>query len=236
MAVVGTNRAWRAGWLAVVAVLCGGLALGMARSPDLQFELGYAYEAGNFHGWLPGFAQNHTKAAHWLSRAAQANHPRAQYMLGILHAHGWGAPKDRARSMDWFTRSARNGYGPACYHLGWMYHTGDGVPRDDDEAHRLLEQAAVQGMTAAQLALGRFHARGEGVPVDGVQALKWYGLAMHFARAEPVLFDNAAFAGRAQTAYDALALQLGPAREAQGRALAHQWLAINQHNAKYQNK
>lgn len=227
MAGIGTNRAWRAGWLAMAAaaILCGGLALGVARSPGLQFELGYAHEAGNFHGWLPGFAQNHTKAAYWLNRAAQANHPRAQYMLGILHAHGWGVPKDRARSVEWFTRSAQNGYGPACYHLGWMYHKGDGVPRDDDEAHRLLEQAAVQGMAAAQLALGRFHARGEGVPVDGVQALKWYGLAMHFARSEPGLFDNAAFAGRAQTAYDALVLQMGPPREAQARALARQWLA-----------
>ena len=127
MAVVGTNHAWRTGWLAVAAALCGGVALGMAKSPDVQFELGYAYENGNFHGWLPGFAQSHTKAAHWLSRAAQANHPRAQYMLGILHAHGWGVPRDRARSVDWFARSARNDYAPACFHLGWMYHKGDGA-------------------------------------------------------------------------------------------------------------
>lgn len=225
MAVVGTNRAWRAGWLAVAAALCGGVALGMARSPDLQFELGYAYENGNFHGWLPGFAQNHTKAAHWLGRAAQANHPRAQYRLGILHAHGWGVPRDRARSVDWFIRSARNGYGPACFHLGWMYHKGDGVPRDDDEARRLLEQAAAQDMAAAHLALGRFHERGEGVPMDVAQALKWYAMAIHFARSEPGLFDNAAFAMRAQTAYDALASRMDPSREEQGQTLARQWLA-----------
>lgn len=225
MAVAGTNRAWRTGWLAVAAALCGGVALGMAKSPDVQFELGYAYENGNFHGWLPGFAQSHTKAAHWLSRAAQANHPRAQYMLGILHAHGWGVPRDRARSVDWLTRSARNDYGPACFHLGWMYHQGDGVPRDDDEARRLLEQAAAQGMAAAQLALGRFHERGEGVPLDATQALKWYSLALHFARSGPGLFDNAAFAGRAQTAYDALASRMDPSREEPGLTLARQWLS-----------
>ena len=225
MAVVGTNRAWRVGWLAVTAALCGGVAVGMARSPDLQFELGYAYENGNFHGWSPGFAQNHRKAAHWLGRAAQANHPRAQYMLGILHAHGWGVPRDRALAVDWFTRSARNGYGPACYHLGWMYHKGDGVPRDDGRARRLLEQAAVQGMAAAHLALGRFHERGEGVPPDAVQALKWYVLAVHFARSRPGLFDNAAFARRAQADYDALASRMDPSREEQGRTLARQWLA-----------
>lgn len=217
MAIFGKNRAWRLGWLAVATALCGGVAIGMARSPDLQFELGYAYENGNFHGWLPGFAQDHRKAAHWLSRAARAGHPRAQFMLGILHAHGWGVPNDRVLAVDWFTRSARNGYGPACYHLGWMYHKGDGVPRDDEEARRLLEQAAAQGMAAAHLALGRFYARGEGVPADAVQALKQYALAMHFARSEPGLFDNAAFAGRAQTAYDALASRINPPHEEQGQ-------------------
>ena len=225
MVVVGMNRAWRVGWLALTAALCGGAAIGMARSPDQQFELGYAYESGNFHGWVPGFSQDHRKAAHWLRRAAQANHPRAQYMLGILHAHGWGVPRDRTRAVDWFTRSARNGYAPACYHLGWMYHEGDGVPADDAGAKRLLEQAATQGMAAAHLALGGFRERGEGVPPDTVQALKWYFLAVHFARSRPGLFDNAAFAWRAEAAYDALASRMDPSREEQGRTLARQWLA-----------
>jgi len=225
MAIFGKNRAWRLGWLAVATALCGGVAIGMARSPDLQFELGYAYENGNFHGWLPGFAQDHRKAAHWLSRAARAGPPRAQFMLGILHAHGWGVPNDRALAVDWFSRSARNGYGPACHHLGWMYHNGDGVPRDDDRAHRLLEQAAVQGMAAAHLALGRFHERGEGVTPDAAQAIKWYALAIHFARSRPGQFDNAAFARRAQAAYDALASRIDRSRKEQGRKQARQWLA-----------
>ena len=180
MAVARKNRAWLAGSLAVTVALFGSVVLGMARSPDLQFELGYAYENGNFHGWFPGFTQDHRKAAHWLGRAARANHSRAQFMLGILHAHGWGVPRDEALAVDWLRRSARNGYGPACYHLGWMYHNGDSVPRDDGRAYRLLEQAAVQGMAAAHLALGRFHERGEGVPPDATQALKWYALATHF--------------------------------------------------------
>lgn len=224
MVVTGTSRAWRVGWFAAAAILCSSIAWGFARSPDLQFELGYAYESGQLHGWSL-LARNHTKAVYWLNKAAQANHPRAQYMLGILYAHGWGVPGDPRRSVDWFTRSAQNGYGPACYHLGWMYHKGDGVSRNEDEARRLLEQAAAQGMAAAHLALGRFHARGEGVPVNEVEALKWYALAMHFVRAEPGLFDNAAFAERTQAAYAALALRMGPSPEAQGQAQAHLWLA-----------
>jgi hypothetical protein len=220
------NRAGCVTSMLVVAALCGIVAAGVARWPAMQFELGYAYEYGNFHGWTSGFSQDHRQAAHWLGLAAQANHPRAQYMLGILHARGWGVPRDNTRSVQWFTRSARNGYAPACYHLGWMFHKGDGVPRDDDRAIRLLEQAAGQGMVAGHLALGRFHERGEGVSADAVTALKWYALAVHFARTRPGLFDNAAFAQRAQAAQDALAERMAPSDAEQGRKLARQWLSL----------
>jgi len=218
------NRAWRMARLAAALALCSVVALGVSRLPEIQFELGYAYENGDFHGWAPGFSRDYRKAFHWLSRAAQANHPRAQYRLGILNAQGWGTPRDRAQAVEWFSRSARNGYAPACYHLGWMVHKGEAVPRDDDRAVRLLEQAAGQGMAAAHLALGRFHARGDGVPADAIQAFKWYALAVHFARSSPGLFDNAAFAERAQAAQDALASRLAPSRVEQGRMLARQWL------------
>ena len=223
MAVTRTNRAWRVGGVVAALVLCGVVAVGVARWPDIQFELGYAYECGNFHGWTPGFAQDYGRAAHWLGQASQANHPRAQYMLGLLYAHGWGVPRDGIRAVEWFTRSAENGYAPACYHLGWMYHKGDGVPRDEDRAIRLMEQAARQGMAAAHLALGRFYARGEGMSADAVQALKYFDLAVHFARSRPELFDNAAFAGRAIDARDALAAVMSPSGIEQGQTGARQW-------------
>lgn len=225
MTAARAKRTWRAAGLAGALALCGGLAIGVVKWPGIEFELGYAYENGHFHGWPPGFAQDHRKAAYWLDRAAEANHPRAQYMLGILYAHGWGVPRDAARATEWFARAARNSYGPACYHLGWMYHKGDGVPRNGDQAIRLMEQAAGQGMAAAHLALGRFYERGEGVPADAVVALKWYVLAVHFTRSRPGRFDNAAFAEQAQTALGALASRMAPSSNEQGQALARAWLA-----------
>ncbi|MGO9445747.1 MAG: tetratricopeptide repeat protein [Thiobacillaceae bacterium] len=225
MAAARTNSAWRMVGLLGVLAMCGAIALCLARWPDIQFELGYAYANGNFHGWVQGFGPDRRKAIEWLGKAARANHPRAQYMLGILLAHGWGAPSDDARAVKWFTRSAENGYAPACYHLGWMYHKGDGVVQDDERSLRLMEQAADEGMAAAHLALGRFHEHGEGVRTDSVQALKWYSLAMHFAQSQPLQFDNAAFAERAQAALDALAARMDPFSQEQGRRLARQWLA-----------
>lgn len=211
--------------LIAASALCGAALLGLAKWPEAQFELGYAYETGNFHGWSPGFSQDYGSAARWLTRAAAANHPRAQYRLGILHAHGWGVAKDGNRAAEWLTRSARNGYAPASYHLGWMYHKGDGVARDDARAIALLEQAAAQGMAAAHLALGQFHQRGEGMPADTVQALKRYALAVHVAQSRPQRFDNAAFAARASAALAALAAQIAPAKAEQGREMAREWLA-----------
>jgi TPR repeat protein len=217
MAVVEMNRAIRMmGWV-MALTLCGVVAVALTRQPEIQFELGYAYENGNFHGWTPGFAQDHREAFHWLDRAAQANHPRAQYMLGILYAHGWGVSQDAERAVKWFTRSARTGYGPACFHLGWMVHKGDGVPRDDDQAIRLLTQAARQQMAAAALALGGFYERGEGVSADAVEALKWYDLAVHFARSRPELFGNATYSGRAQAAHDALAARMDASSQERAR-------------------
>ncbi len=223
MMVNAPRCAWRLMGGVGVLLLCGAIAAGVARWPDIAFELGYAFENGHFHGWTPGFSRDDRKAFHWLSRAAQANHPRAQYRLGILVSHGWGVPRDSDQAAAWFSRSARNGYAPARYHLGWMHHKGEGVARDDDLAGRLLEQAASQGMAAAHLALGRFREHGEGVPANPVEALKWYTLAEYFAASRPDLFDNAAFAQRAHVAHVALAVRMGPGSDEQGRARARTW-------------
>ena len=224
MTVAGTHRAARVVALIVASVLCVAAVWALIRWPDVEFELGYAYENGNVHGWALGFAPDYPKAAYWLGEAAQANHARAQYRLGILYAHGWGVPRDGIQAVAWFTRSAQNGYAPARYHLGWMYHKGDGVARNDDRAIRLLEQAGGQGMAAAHLALGKFYEHGEGVPTDAVLAMKWYVLAVHFVQSRPGLFDNAAFDKRAQAARDALASRVASSTKEQGWALARQWL------------
>lgn len=225
MVFASMNRTTRVAWLIIASALCGVVVIGVSQWTDIQFELGFAYENGNFHGWTPGFTQDYRKADYWLGKAAQANHPRAQYMLGIQYSQGWGVPRNAQRAVAWFNRSAQNGYAPACYHLGWMLHKGDSVQRDNERAIKLMEQAAGQGMAAAHLALGKFYEHSEGVSADAVQALKWYTLAVHFARSRPGLFDNAAFAVRAQAAQDALAAHMNPFSEEQSQKLARQWLA-----------
>jgi hypothetical protein len=217
---------WRRRTLLLVLVtLCAVAAAAVTWRDRLEFELGYAYESGNFHGWTHGFSKDHAKAAYWLKAAASAGHPRAQYMFGILCAHGWGVPRDAHLAVRWFSRAARSGYGPALYHLGWMYHKGDDVPRDYGRSMQLMARAAGQGMAAACLALGRFYERGEGTEVNLVQALKWDTLAIHFCRTRPRLHQNAAFSAKAQAARDDLMMRMSSSQVAKSGEFARAWLS-----------
>ena len=165
-----SGRPRRIAVLTTVALVCAAMVVVTVWLDEVQFELGYAFESGSFHGWTYGFSRNHRRAAYWLHKAANSGHPRAQYMLGILYAHGWGVARDDGQAAKWFTRAANGSYGPSLYHLGWMYHKGDGVTRDYRRSMQLLERAARQGMAAAHLALGSFYERGEGVTTDRIQA------------------------------------------------------------------
>ncbi|MGA7799570.1 MAG: tetratricopeptide repeat protein, partial [Gammaproteobacteria bacterium] len=189
----------------------------------IEFELGYAYEAGNFHGWTPGFARNHGRAAYWLHKAAVLGHPRAQYMLGLLYSHGWGVPKSDGKALHWFAAAARNGYVQAMFHLGWMYHKGDVVPRDYAAGMRFMGRAARRGMADAQMALGEFFERGEGVPRDPVQALRWYLVAVRSCRTRPGVFGNYGVIRAAQAARDRLLPRMSRSQVRAARRLARQW-------------
>ncbi|MEJ2686800.1 MAG: tetratricopeptide repeat protein [Gammaproteobacteria bacterium] len=223
----GASARLRPWLLALLVVGAGGAALAVWRTP-VEFELGYAYEAGNFHGWTLGFARNHARAAYWLDKAAAQGHPRAEYMLGLLYAHGWGVPRSDRRALHWFAAAAHNGYVQAMYHLGWMYHKGDGVARDRAAGLALMRRAADNGMAGARLALGEFYEGGDGVPADPVQALKWYLLAVRSCRTRPEVFGNGARKTRALAARDRLLAELSPSDVGMSRRLAHQWRAVLQ--------
>ena len=220
-----SDRPRRMAVLAAAAFMCAAIAVGAVWLDEVQFELGYAFESGSFHGWTYGFSRNHRRAAYWLRKAADSGHPRAQYMLGILYAHGWGVARNGGQAAKWFTRAANGSYGPSLYHLGWMYHKGDDVPRDYRRSMQLLERAARQGMAAAHLALGSFYERGEGVTTDRIQALKWYSLAVHYVRTGTDSFDNSRFAAKALAARDRLSNGMSHQQVAEAQMLAREWLS-----------
>ena len=127
------------------ALFCAGLLV-LARD-RIEFELGYAYEYGDFHGLA--FPRDQEQAATWLYRAARLGHARAQYLLAMSYSRGWGVKQDDVRAERWFSQSADQAYAPACFHLAWMLHKGEGMARDEARALRLMAQAGALGKDAA---------------------------------------------------------------------------------------
>src|SRR5262249_31909004 len=115
---------------------------------EAQFGMGLRLIIGD-EG--PDYAQ----AAQWYSKAANQNHPLAQFNLGIMYARGKGRARDPARSLLWLGRAARLGDAGAQFELGMRRNRNSmdesSVPACETriEAYKWLLLAAGQGYGAA---------------------------------------------------------------------------------------
>jgi TPR repeat protein len=62
---------------------------------DAQFTLGTMYASGQ------GVTLSKTDARLWFERAAQKNHPRALYNLGLYQERGISVPRDMSTALSW---------------------------------------------------------------------------------------------------------------------------------------
>ena len=56
-----------------------------------------------------GVIQNDKEAVKWYRLAAEQEHARAQFRLGLMYENGWGVPQDFALALMWFNLSGTNG-------------------------------------------------------------------------------------------------------------------------------
>lgn len=108
---------------------------------------------------------------------AERGDARAQFSVGIMHAHGRGVPQSYEEAARWYRLAGEQGNTKAQIELGFMYEFGRGVSRDDREAARWYRLAAGRGNAKAQLNLGSMYAFGKGVPEDYVYAHMWYSIS-----------------------------------------------------------
>ena len=132
-------------------------------------QAGYAdaaYELGN--GLIDGRFGKPERATglHWLERAAELDHPLAQYQLAW---QGLAAEK----RVQWLERAARLGYTPAEFYLGMAYAYGDGVAADDKAAVDWYRQAAEKGYVEAQSSLAWRYFQGVTLPQDETLGIAW---------------------------------------------------------------
>jgi TPR repeat protein len=117
------------------------------------------------------------RAVKWYRKAAQLNHPDAQFQLSGRYATGTGVEEDDAQALAWCKKSADGGYAPAQYELGERYADGQGVSESAEQAIAWIQRAADQGHINAQIRLAKMYANGDGTRKDRVQASFWAQIA-----------------------------------------------------------
>lgn len=109
-----------------------------------------------------------------LLEAAEAGHPRAQAVLGIIYSQGRGQAVDNKQAAEWYSKAAAQGHRAAQFSLGNLYLEGDGVPKDQVKAIQLYRQSADQSFPDAEFHLGLAYEFGwGGLPRDRRTAIKW---------------------------------------------------------------
>lgn len=54
-----------------------------------------------------GVDRDYAKALNWYHRAADQNHPEAQFKLGVIYANGLGVEQNVDRALTWLLAAAR---------------------------------------------------------------------------------------------------------------------------------
>jgi TPR repeat protein len=146
------------------------LALAEDGNADAQYLLGKRFETEN-----SGEPTNNASemAAHWLRRAAEQDHPQAQFAFGALHSAGVGVPQDEEQLVYWWRKSADSGFAVAQYELGYLYLQGWGVRQDVSRGIALMQRAAESGDRSAPYALAHIYENGAGVDRDYERAAYW---------------------------------------------------------------
>ena len=83
----------------------------------------------------------HEEFMPWVTRAAQAGVPAAQYMLAMCILDGYSAEQDETKGLAWLNKAATNGDADAQSVLA-DYLLRSGKPGDDAQALQLLEKSA----------------------------------------------------------------------------------------------
>lgn len=175
-----------------------------SETPEADFQAGAdAYWRGDYDA-----AREH------LLPAAEAGHPKAQQVVGVMHRHGRGVRQNYREAVKWYCRAAVQGDGRSLSNLGFMYRKGLGVPRSDAKAVEWYRMAADTGNAGGQLNMGYRNRDGVGVPEDRASSYLWFSLA---AKQD---FDAAS---RAAEMRDEVAKSLAPDQLKAGEIHVQNW-------------
>ncbi|KAG0065732.1 hypothetical protein BGZ89_007989 [Linnemannia elongata] len=148
--------------------------------------------------------QDYDAAFDWYLKAAEQNHPRAQYNIGLLfEQYDWEQDDEegdieegdieegdieegdieegenvfltnRTKAFEWFLKAAVQGYDDAQAKVSQAYTDGAGVPKDNIKAMEWSIKAAENGHAERQYYMGAAYEKGHGVPQSNSRSFEWY--------------------------------------------------------------
>jgi len=125
------------------------------------------------------------------AKAAQLDHPIAQFNLGMMYTNGKSVTIDHQQAVYWYEKSAAQEFSTAQYRLGEMYYLAKGgLPRNLNKAIALFTLAAAQNEAGAQLNLAMIYGSGEGYSGDSKLAFSWLQRAMSDGHEEAFVYQK----------------------------------------------
>jgi len=110
---------------------------------DKQVEIGVkAYDDGDYQ-----------RAKDILLPLAEAGHPKAMNMVGLMHYDTPVFPNDPVLECDWYERSAKAGFASGMYNLSICHNQGSGRMKDHTQMLYWRTMAANNGSTNAMINL-----------------------------------------------------------------------------------
>jgi TPR repeat protein len=144
--------------------------IGNQGNPELQYQLGNAYEE-------MGSSSDLDKAKEWYSKATEFSHGPSFFRLGRLFELGLGVKQDYKKAIELYNQSAMTDNNDALNALGNIYQQGYGIESDKGKALGYYTNAAENGDSKAQFTLGTFYENGGILRKDLLEALRWYSIA-----------------------------------------------------------
>jgi len=105
-----------------------------------------------------GARRNEKKAFEFYLKAANKNHTKSQYFVGLMYVAGMGVAKDLTKGIEWLKKAVFSGDGDAKAYLGYLSEFGIGMPKDLKTAKRLYREAARMQHPFAKERLKKFGA------------------------------------------------------------------------------
>lgn len=151
------------------------LLVQMAKGGDLNV----AHALGE--RWLlgaDGFSQDYEKARHYLTSAAEGNHPGARGLLGYMLCLGLGMPANLTEAHRHFVAAAQRGDKWGFNGLGYLSFVGKARAQNYSHAFRMFNESASRGSADGMFNLGSLYLTGTGTDQSFPRAVKLYTEAL----------------------------------------------------------